>query len=53
MGSAGPFLGHLYRVDGYGDQALTCYIVGTRLQFSYLGSGRYEPSALKMLASLH
>ena len=35
------------------DQAFTCYIIGTRLQFSYLGSKRYENSALKMLASLH
>jgi hypothetical protein len=36
-----------------GAQAFTCYIIGTRLQFSYLGSSRYGPSALKMLASLH
>jgi hypothetical protein len=35
------------------DRAFTCYIIGTRLQFSYLGSTRYENSALKVLASLH
>ena len=34
------------------DNAFTCYVIGTRLQFSYLGSKRYEGSALKMLASL-
>lgn len=36
-----------------GDQALTCYILGTRLQFSYWGPKLYEPAAVKMLASLH
>jgi hypothetical protein len=35
------------------DNAFTCYVIGTRLQFSYLGSKRYEGSALKMLRSLH
>lgn len=35
------------------DSAFTCYVIGTRLQFSYLGSKRYEDSALKMLGSLH
>jgi hypothetical protein len=35
------------------DNAFTCYVIGTRLQFSYLGSKRYEDSALKMLGSLH
>jgi hypothetical protein len=34
------------------DNAFTCYIIGTRLQFSYLGSKRYEDSALRILASL-
>jgi hypothetical protein len=36
-----------------GNQALTCYVVGTRLQFSYLGSSTREADAEKMLASLH
>ena len=35
------------------DNAFTCYVIGTRLQFSYLGSRRYENSALQMLGSLH
>ena len=39
------------KVKGY--QALVCYIVGTPLQFSYLGSATYEPAARKMLASLN
>jgi hypothetical protein len=34
------------------DHALICYIVGTPLQFSFEGSPRSEPAALKMLASL-
>ena len=33
-------------------KALTCYIVGTPLQFSYLGSSGHEVEARKMLASL-
>jgi hypothetical protein len=36
-----------------GNEALTCYVVGTPLQFSYLGSRRYEPAARRMLGSLH
>ncbi len=35
-----------------GGRALTCYIVGTPLQFSYLGSSAHEVEARKMLASL-
>jgi hypothetical protein len=35
-----------------GGRALTCYIVGTPLQFSYLGSIAHEADARKMLASL-
>jgi hypothetical protein len=33
-------------------RALTCFIVGTPLQFSYLGSSGHEADARKMLASL-
>jgi hypothetical protein len=39
------------KVKGY--QALVCYVVGTPLQFSYLGSKTYEAAARKMLASLN
>jgi len=33
-------------------RALTCFIVGTPFQFSYLGSGGHEADARRMLASL-
>lgn len=35
------------------NHAFTCYVLGTRLQYSYLGNVRYEDSALRMLGSLH
>jgi len=43
----------LRRGEGQGYQALVCYVVGTPLQFSYLGSKTYEPAARRMLASLN
>ncbi len=36
-----------------GNVALTCYIVGTPLQLSYLGDDGGEADAKKMIASLH
>jgi len=51
--NAGPFHALCTESTLSGDQAFTCYVLGTRMQFSYLGSKRYEPSALKMLSSLH
>jgi hypothetical protein len=36
-----------------GNEAMLCFVVGTPLQFSYLGSKTYEPAARKMLASLN
>ena len=50
--NAGRFTAACEEASVEGNEALTCYIVGTPLQFSYLGSRRYEPSARKMLASL-
>lgn len=35
-----------------GKQALICYVVGTPLEFTYLGSARYEGAARGILASL-
>lgn len=35
------------------NQAMICLVVGTRLEFSYLGSRKYEPVARTMLASLN
>lgn len=35
-----------------GSKALTCYLVGTPLQFSYLGASRYESEARRMLESV-
>ena len=51
--NAGPFQAICTESTLSGDQAFTCYVLGTRLQFSYLGSKRYEASALRMLSSLH
>lgn len=50
---AGPFQAICSESTLRDDQAFTCYIIGTRLQFSYLGNKRYEGSALNMLGSLH
>jgi hypothetical protein len=36
-----------------GNQAMLCFVVGTRLEFSYLGGKRYEPAARKMVAELN
>jgi hypothetical protein len=50
---AGQFGAICGEADFSGNQALTCYVVGTRLQFSYLGSSSREADAKEMLASLH
>ena len=51
--NAGKFTAACEEATVEGNEALTCYIVGTTLQFSYLGSRRYEPAARRMLASLN
>jgi len=51
--NAGRFTAACEEATVEGNEALTCYIVGTTLQFSYLGSRRSEPAARRMLASLH
>jgi hypothetical protein len=51
--NAGRFPAACEEATVNGDEALTCYIVGTPLQFSYLGSRKYEPAARRMLASLN
>ena len=51
--AAGRFTAVCEEASFDADQALTCYIVGTPLQFSYLGNRSYEPDARKMLASLN
>jgi hypothetical protein len=50
---AGRFHAVCGEADFSGNQALTCYVVGTQLQFSYLGSSSGEADAKKILASLH
>jgi hypothetical protein len=35
-----------------GENALVCFVVGTPLEFSYLGSPSYEPVAREMIATL-
>ena len=50
--NAGPFHAICTESTMGADQAFTCYVLGTRLQYSYLGSKPYEEAALKMLNSL-
>jgi hypothetical protein len=51
--SGNKFLSVCQETTVKGNEAMLCFVVGTRLQFSYLGSQRYEPVARKMLTSLH
>ena len=50
--NAGKFTAVCEEASIGGNQALACYIVGTPLQFAYLGSASYEADAREMLASL-
>lgn len=49
---AGRFTAACEEASVEDNEALTCYVVGTQLQFSYLGSRKHEPAARRMLASL-
>src|SRR5580692_6100117 len=51
--SGGKYSSSCQEATVKGNQAMICFVVGTRLEFSYLGSKRYEPAARTMLASLN
>lgn len=51
--NAGKFQAVCEEATVGGNLALTCYLVGTPLQFSYLGDISHEAEAKKMLNSLH
>jgi hypothetical protein len=48
----GRFTSECQEATVKGDSALVCFVVGTPLEFSYLGSPSYEPVARDMIASL-
>jgi hypothetical protein len=50
--SAGKYTAACEEAAVKGALALVCFVVGTPLELSYIGSARYEPDARKMLASL-
>lgn len=51
--SGGRYFSTCQEATVKGNEAMICFVVGTRLEFSYLGSKRYEPAARTMLASLN
>jgi hypothetical protein len=49
---AGKFTAVCQEATAKGNEALVCFLVGTPLEFSYLGSARYEPDARRMIGSV-